>query len=62
MAERLFCGWQAYPRIYEAALQGSKALQQIYKQGPVDMSDLATRLTAGGFLCNTCCSGYIVKL
>ncbi|KAL3155016.1 hypothetical protein ABBQ38_011539 [Trebouxia sp. C0009 RCD-2024] len=37
---------KAYPRIYEAALQGSKALQQIYKQGPVDMSDLATRLTA----------------
>lgn len=48
------CGFQAYPRIYEAALQGCSALQQICKQGPVDVSDLATRLTAGDLLLCTC--------
>ncbi len=38
---------QAYPRIYQSILQGSAAVQQICKHGPVDVSSLAMRLTAG---------------
>lgn len=38
---------QAYPKIYQSILQGSAAVQQICKHGPVDVSSLAMRLTAG---------------
>ncbi|KAL3155121.1 hypothetical protein ABBQ38_011179 [Trebouxia sp. C0009 RCD-2024] len=37
---------KAYPKIYGAVLRGSHALKQLCKQGPVDVSDLALRLTA----------------
>ncbi len=33
--------------IYQSILQGSAAVQQICKHGPVDVSSLAMRLTAG---------------
>ena len=41
---------QAYPKIYQSILKGAAAVQQICKHGPVDVSSLAMRLTAGTFL------------
>lgn len=38
---------QVYPKIYHIVLHASDVLQQLCQQGPVDISQLSARLTAG---------------
>ncbi len=38
---------QVFPKIYETVLSASSVLQQLCKQGPVDVSKVSARLTAG---------------
>lgn len=38
---------QLFPRIYETVLQAVDVIQQLSKQGPVDMNDVSKRITAG---------------
>ena len=51
LAESASCAWQAYPKIHQAVLRGSHALEQLCKHGSVDVSNVALGITAGDLFC-----------
>lgn len=49
----LCCALQAYPKILSVVTEASNVLHQLCQQGPVDISKLSARLTAGGTTVNS---------